>query len=179
MVLRQVPAITDLALIDSAGHEQLRVSRLSLDEIGSQLDFSNDPKFVEAEVGKPYRSPVYFRGGSEPYMTISLRARNGSVSVAEVNLKFIWDVVSQIKVGEHGQAYVVDAPGPPDRASGHQPGAAQYRSVRSRPGAGGADGSADRRIDPIAKDTYGRQRADRLFVDRAAGLDDVRRAADR
>ena len=33
------------------------------------------------------------------------------MSVAEVNLKLIWDVVSQIKVGEHGQAYVVDAQG--------------------------------------------------------------------
>jgi two-component system NtrC family sensor kinase len=111
MVLRQVPAITDLALIDGTGHEQLRVSRLSLDEVGSQLDFSNDPKFLEAQVGKPYRGPVYFRGGSEPYMTIALRARNANVSVAEVNLKFIWDVVSQIKVGEHGQAYVVDGRG--------------------------------------------------------------------
>src|SRR6202162_4178774 len=111
MVLRQVPAITDLALLDGTGHEQLRVSRLSLDEVGSQLDFSNDPKFLEAQAGKPYRSPVYFRGGSEPYMTIALRARNANVSVAEVNLKFIWDVVSQIKVGEHGQAYVVDASG--------------------------------------------------------------------
>ena len=111
MVLRQVPAITDLALLDGTGHEQLRVSRLSLDEVGSRLDFSTDPKFVEAQVGKPYRSPVYFRGGSEPYMMIALRAQNANVSVAEVNLKFIWDVVSQIKVGEHGQAYVVDGRG--------------------------------------------------------------------
>src|SRR6185437_9201588 len=36
---------------------------------------------------------------------------DAGVSVAEVNLKLIWDVVSQIKVGEHGQAYVVDAQG--------------------------------------------------------------------
>ena len=33
------------------------------------------------------------------------------MSVAEVNLKLIWDVVSQIKVGERGHAYVVDAQG--------------------------------------------------------------------
>jgi signal transduction histidine kinase len=111
MVLRQVPAITDLALLDASGREQLRVSRLSLDAIGSGADFSKDPKFLEAELSRPYRSPVYFRGGSEPYMTMSQRARNGSVSVAEVNLKFIWDIVSQIKVGEHGQAYVVDGRG--------------------------------------------------------------------
>jgi two-component system, NtrC family, sensor kinase len=111
MMLRQVPAITDLSLIDPSGHEVLRVSRLSLDEIGSRMDYSRDPKFFEVSPSRPYRSAVYFRGGSEPYMTISVRARNASVSVAEVNLKFIWDVVSRIKVGEHGQAYVVDGRG--------------------------------------------------------------------
>src|SRR5215470_15276570 len=47
MVLRQVPAITDLALLDAKGREQLRVSRLSLDAIGSLVDFSKDPKFFE------------------------------------------------------------------------------------------------------------------------------------
>src|SRR5262245_46332529 len=46
-------------------------------------------------------------------MTLSLAGtrRDAGVSVAEVNLKLIWDVVSQIKVGEHGRAYVVDAKG--------------------------------------------------------------------
>ena len=60
-----------------------------------------------------YYGPVYFRYESEPYMTLSLAGsrRDAGVSVAEVNLKFIWDVVSQIKVGERGQAYVVDAQG--------------------------------------------------------------------
>src|SRR5262249_38115003 len=33
------------------------------------------------------------------------------VVAAEVNLKFIWDVVSGIKVGNRGRAYVVDAHG--------------------------------------------------------------------
>ena len=46
-------------------------------------------------------------------MTLSLAGtrRDAGVSVAEVNLKLIWDVVSQIKVGEHGRAYVVDGQG--------------------------------------------------------------------
>src|SRR5215470_3930136 len=46
-------------------------------------------------------------------MTLALAGtrRDAGVSVAEVNLKLIWDVVSQIKVGDHGQAYVVDAEG--------------------------------------------------------------------
>jgi signal transduction histidine kinase len=56
---------------------------------------------------------VYFRRESEPYMTLSLAGtrKDAGVSIAEVNLKLIWDVVSQIKVGERGHAYVVGAQG--------------------------------------------------------------------
>jgi signal transduction histidine kinase len=112
-LLRQVPAITELTQLDSKGHEQLRVSRLAMDVVGSGADLSKEPKFAEAVAHKVYYGPVYFRRESEPYMTLSLAgtSRAVGVSVAEVNLKFIWDVVSQIKVGEHGQAFVVDRSG--------------------------------------------------------------------
>jgi hypothetical protein len=62
---------------------------------------------------KVYYGPVYFRREFEPYMTLSLAGtgRDARVSVAEVNLKFIWDVASQIKVGQRGAAYPVDAQG--------------------------------------------------------------------
>jgi signal transduction histidine kinase len=62
---------------------------------------------------KVYYGPVYFRHESEPYMTLALAGafRYAGVSVAEINLKFIWDLVSQIKVGQEGRAYVVDAQG--------------------------------------------------------------------
>ena len=112
-LLRQVPAITELAQLDSAGKEQLRVSRLAMDLGGEHNDYSHDPKFTEAVTKKVYFGPVYFRRESEPYMTLSLAGTrlDAGVSVAEVNLKLIWDVVSQIKVGEHGQAYVIGADG--------------------------------------------------------------------
>jgi len=112
-LLRQVPAITELAQIDSRGKERLRVSRLDLDVIDSGFDFSKDPKFTEAVANKVYYGPIYFRGGSEPYMSLSVAGsrKDSGVSIAEVNLKLIWDVVSQIKVGEHGHAYVVGSQG--------------------------------------------------------------------
>ncbi|MGA7809802.1 sensor histidine kinase [Bradyrhizobium sp.] len=112
-LLRQVPAITELAQVDATGKERLRVSRLAMDVLDSGLDLSNDPKFTEAMAHKVYYGPVYFRRESEPYMTLSLAGnrKDAGVSIAEVNLKLIWDVVSQIKVGEHGHAYVVDAQG--------------------------------------------------------------------
>src|SRR5437773_2263891 len=112
-LLRQVPAITELAQLDATGKEHLRVSRLAMDVVSSETDFSSEPKFSEAVAHKVYYGPVYFRRESEPYMTLSLAGtrRDAGVSVVEVNLKLIWDVVSQIKVGQHGQAYVVDAQG--------------------------------------------------------------------
>ena len=112
-LLRQVPAITELAQLDSSGKEQLRVSRLAMDAVGVGTDFSKDPKFTEAVAKKIYYGPVYFRRESEPYMTLAMAGarRDAGVSVAEVNLKFIWDVVSQIKVGKKGQAFVVDGQG--------------------------------------------------------------------
>ena len=112
-LLRQVPAITELAQVDASGKEQLRVSRLAMDVLGSGLDLSNEPKFTEAVKNKVFYGPVYFRRESEPYMTLSLAGtrRDAGVSIAEVNLKLIWDVVSRIKVGERGQAYVVDRRG--------------------------------------------------------------------
>ncbi|MFY9762398.1 MAG: GAF domain-containing protein [Xanthobacteraceae bacterium] len=112
-LLRQVPAITELAQIDASGHEQLKVSRLTMDVVGSGIDYSDKPEFSKAMKDKVYYGPVYFRRESEPYMTIALagaRPENG-VSIAQVNLKLIWDVISGIKVGEKGQAYVVDGDG--------------------------------------------------------------------
>ena len=112
-LLRQVPAITELAQIDAAGHEQLKVSRLTMDVVGSGVDYSQKPEFTEAVAHKVYYGPVYFRRESEPYMTLSLAGtrRDTGVSIAQVNLKLIWDVISKIKVGEHGRAYVVDSTG--------------------------------------------------------------------
>jgi signal transduction histidine kinase len=112
-LLRQVPAITELAEIDATGHEQLKVSRLAMEVVGSGTDMSKDPAFTEAVAHKVYFGPVYFRRESEPYMTLSLAGtrHDTGVSIAQVNLKLIWDVLSKIKFAGHGRAYVVDAVG--------------------------------------------------------------------
>jgi signal transduction histidine kinase/CheY-like chemotaxis protein/HAMP domain-containing protein len=112
-LFRQVPAITELSQLDSTGREQLRLSRTTMDTVHSQKDFSGDPRFIEALAHKVYYGPVYFRSESEPFMILAMAGarRDGGVTVAEINLKLIWDIVSQIDVGEHGQAYVIDERG--------------------------------------------------------------------
>jgi signal transduction histidine kinase/DNA-binding response OmpR family regulator len=112
-LLRQAPTVTELSYIDSNGLEQLRVSRLAMNQKGSKIDYSADPKFVEARARKTYYSPVYFRNESEPYLTLSLaeNGAEGGVNVAEVSLKLIWDVVTRLMVGQAGYTYVVDGRG--------------------------------------------------------------------
>jgi signal transduction histidine kinase len=109
-LLRNVPAIVELRHLDASGREQLRVSRLALDATGSQEDHSQAREFVAARGGTTHFGAVYFRNESEPYMTIAVPAGEFGVevTVAEVNLKAIWDVVSRIRIGQAGYAYVVD-----------------------------------------------------------------------
>src|SRR6267378_3821113 len=111
---RQVPAITEVAFLDGRGREQLRVSRLAMDVVAGGADVSGEPRFRETRGGRVWYGPVYFRKESEPYMTLAVphgTSVTAPVTAAEVNLKFIWDVVSQIRVGRLGQAYVVDQQG--------------------------------------------------------------------
>jgi hypothetical protein len=94
-LLRQVPAVIELAQLDATGKERLRVSRLAMDAAAQGTDHSQDLKFTEAMAKKIYYGPVYFRetGPAErrtmlPAMTLSIAGtrRDAGVSVAEVSL---------------------------------------------------------------------------------------------
>ena len=108
-----MPAVTDIAQIDAKGREQLAVSRLAMDVAGANEDRSQEPAFKNARPGQTWFGPVYFRKETEPYMSIAVRSggESGPVTVADVNLKFIWDVVTRIRIGQKGKAYVVDGTG--------------------------------------------------------------------
>jgi hypothetical protein len=107
-LLRQLPAITEVARLDGEGIEQAFTSRLDVDVTGRGTDFSKDPKFVQAMANKRYYGPIYFRRESTAYMTIAIAGarRDYGVAIAEVNLRFIWDVLSQFKVGDRVIGYV-------------------------------------------------------------------------
>jgi two-component system, NtrC family, sensor kinase len=109
-LLREVPAISEISEIDGSGKEQLKLSRTAPDSIAGSADFSSNPCFVTAEANGVCFGPVYFRNQSEPYMTIAVAhaGHRAGVTMAEVNLKFIWDLISAMHVGHSGYAYVVD-----------------------------------------------------------------------
>lgn len=112
-LLRQVPAVESLSLVDGQGRERLFVSRIGLNRIDSREDHSAKPAVLGARADRVWFGPVTFIAGSEPFITVAIagnRAVDG-VAVAEVNLKFIWEVISAIRVGQTGEAFVLDQPG--------------------------------------------------------------------
>jgi signal transduction histidine kinase len=112
-LLRQVPAITEVTELDHEGKQQLKVSRLATDVVGGGADLSGSPAYTEAMAHGIWFSPVTMRKQSEPYLTMAVAdsGRTGGVTVAEVNLKLIWDVISGMQIGRTGLAYVVDRNG--------------------------------------------------------------------
>jgi len=112
-LLRQARAVESLSLVDAAGRERLFVSRIGLNRIESRDDYSAKPAVVGARSDRIWFGTVTFHDGSEPYMTVAVAGNRSAdgVAVAEVNLKFIWEVVSAIRVGRTGDAFVLDRPG--------------------------------------------------------------------
>jgi len=115
-LLRVSPAITAVTVLDTTGHEKLKVSRVNLVDSDDLLDRATDSAFLQAMTGATFFGPVYFVRQSEPYMHIAVpidlfAGKVIGVLIAKVNLKYIWDVISSIKVGEMGYAYVVSPEG--------------------------------------------------------------------
>ena len=110
--LKRSAAINEMTLLDRNGKEYLRLSRRTPDAILSGKDFSATEYFLKAKSGRPYRSPIYFRN-SAPYITVAMAvgAEEAGVTVAEIDLEFLLDGITRIKVGESGLAYAVNSDG--------------------------------------------------------------------
>jgi class 3 adenylate cyclase len=113
LLLRQVPAVLSLGLVDAAGKERLFVSRIGLNRVEGGDDHSANPAVTGAREDRAWFGPVTFQRGSEPFMTVAVAGNRptAGVAVAEVNLKLIWDVISAIRVGRTGEAFVLDRQG--------------------------------------------------------------------
>ena len=88
------------------------MSRLAMNVTGSQTDFSQDPRFTIPRAGRDLLRPRLLpQGIGALHHHRHAHERGAGATVAEVNLKFIWDVVNQIKIGRAGKAFVVDGQG--------------------------------------------------------------------
>src|SRR5262249_25848327 len=101
----------------SDGREQMRLSRIGPSLVDARADHTSDPSFIAAKNGQTYFGPVMFPADSfEPRIVIAVpiepfRGEVIGVLTAEVNVRYVWDVVQEIRVGETGYAYVVSGKG--------------------------------------------------------------------
>src|SRR5215831_14571953 len=110
------PPITEASVIALDGIAMTHISRSHAVSLDADRNFSRSAAFQKAVQGQSYFGPVYFVRESEPYITIALpieryTGRVVGVLQAEVNLKYVWEVISAIRQGRAGYAYAVTRSG--------------------------------------------------------------------
>jgi HAMP domain-containing protein len=115
-LLSTTPAIAELIALDHQGIPRLHVSRFRTIFPEDEPDYSKMASFLQAKQGVTFFGPVHFTGGYEPYTTIAVAIERFPGSVvgvlqAEVTLRYIWELIRDIKVGKAGYAYVVTRSG--------------------------------------------------------------------
>jgi len=111
------PAFRQLIMLNTQQQELLRIGRVSKMALDQSIGHFDTEMFSQLSEGKTYISPVYIDDiTSEPLLIMAVPITDvfgvykGALT-AEVNLKFMWDLVGSIKVGKTGLAYVVDKQG--------------------------------------------------------------------
>jgi hypothetical protein len=122
-LLRQVPQVSQLSLLNAQGREQLRMTRQTV-TLDSNADFSRDVRLTETLSRGTSFAPAYLRG-ERPFTSIALSHADGSITVAEIDLDFLSEFLIDAQVGKVAFAYVTDAKGRRagrllDRARGRQ-----------------------------------------------------------
>lgn len=110
-LLQQVAVVNQLFQLNGEGREVLRVSRQST-TTGGNADLSRDVRFTETVARGVSYAPAWFAGRT-PFMSISVAHSgfNAGVTVAEIDLGFLSEYLSDAQVGKAAFAYVVDPRG--------------------------------------------------------------------
>ena len=109
----RVPEVSEVSYLDADGIERQRVSQSDLNLPASGRSHESEARFRVARAEGSYFGPIRFRRQSQPYMTISVaESRPGrGVVVAQVDLRFVSEVISQTRVGSAGYAYAINSAG--------------------------------------------------------------------
>ncbi len=116
-LLGRQPALRQLILLNGQDQISAQASRISQLTAGRPIERLQGEPLTQLRQGKNYISSVYIDSvTSEPLVLIavpevSVMGGFEGTLVAELNLKFMWDLVDQLEVGETGAAYVVDRQG--------------------------------------------------------------------
>ena len=111
-LLKLSAPVSEALAADSNGLIYNHVSRVRTISTGTTQSISNTNAFQMAMKGETVYDSVFFVHESEPYMTITIPIERYvgeiiGVLQAQVNLRYIWELVSSIQFGNGGYAYIV------------------------------------------------------------------------
>ena len=100
-LMKMVPAITEIEHVDAAGKRAIRVSRVNISETGVAPGKGLGAAIAGANRAGKWYGATYLREGNLPYvsMAVAVPGRSSGVTIGQVNLKFVTDVVAQIEIG--------------------------------------------------------------------------------
>jgi GAF domain-containing protein/DNA-binding response OmpR family regulator/sensor histidine kinase YesM len=116
LLLDANPAFFELAIIDPAGRESVKVIRHRRVEEQDLLDLGSSDEFLTAIQGQLYFGPAYISEFAVPFYTLAVPIQDDSGSIvgvlaAEVNFDEMWNILNRIPVGQNGYVYLVNGTG--------------------------------------------------------------------
>ncbi|MBN2535914.1 MAG: methyl-accepting chemotaxis protein [Spirochaetales bacterium] len=116
-ILAIEPSFRHIIFLDAYGNILSHVSRLSQNLFNEFLSKPGNDIVEQLKTEDRYIGPVYFDTESvEPLIIIAVPDKNAlreikGILIIEMKLKFMWDLMENIEVGNKGVAYVVDRRG--------------------------------------------------------------------
>ncbi len=110
-------ALREVVLLDKAGQEIAGASRRSTAASSNLLKLAESDGVAQVSQEPRFISQVYIdEETSEPLVSLAVPVKNvfgefQGALLAEVNLKFMWDLVDRLQVGQTGTAFVVNKQG--------------------------------------------------------------------
>lgn len=109
----------DLILLDDKGFEEVHISRTEIFTDQDLTNLAHSPEFQKIMKGDEiYFGPVYFdKHSGEPLLIISLPVKEvkthklSGVLVGHIRMRYMWDVIANIEIGETGLAYILNDEG--------------------------------------------------------------------
>ena len=109
-LLRQVPQVSQLSLLNAQGREQLRHDAPDR-HARQQRRFLPRRQVHRDHLARHQLCAGLFARTERPFMSIALPHADGSITVAEIDLDFLPDFLIDAQVGKVAFAYVIDPRG--------------------------------------------------------------------
>lgn len=105
------PSLQELQLFDEHGLEKLSVSRTAPDRLASSRPLNDAALLADLSPGALRYGGTFYADSSDPlvHLAVADPRPGGRVAVATVNLRFLADVVSGLRVGVNGNTFLVDS----------------------------------------------------------------------